>query len=193
MITLNLTAEIERLIADISVKHEVFSHIDPSRLMVCINSSRSSRCGLFAKIHPLRFAGGESVRVIKRGRHTYRCTMPEITCKGRELFYVIYFAMPRFFERPFRDKLITVFHELYHISPSFDGDIRRFAGRNYAHGGSTKKYNLLMEGYVDEYLQSPSAKELTTFLQYGMGDLRAQYGVIVGKKMAMPKVSVEKI
>ena len=40
--TLNLTAELERLIADMSANIEEFRHIDPSRLLVCVNSSRSS-------------------------------------------------------------------------------------------------------------------------------------------------------
>jgi hypothetical protein len=193
MTTLNLTAGLERLIADITAKHEAFSHIDPSRLMVCINSSRSSSCGLFAKIHPLRFPLGEKVRNVRRGRFTYRCTMPDVSHKGVELLYVIYFTMPRFFDRPLKEKLITVFHELYHVSPEFDGDIRRFTGRNYAHGGSTKKYNKLMEGFVEEYLQTPYARELTDFLEYRMSDLREKYRTIVGRRMAMPKIVLEKL
>lgn len=193
MTTLNLTAELERLIADITVKHEAFSHIDPSRLMVCINSSRSSSCGLFAKIHPLRFPGGERVRTVKRGRFTYRCTMPVVSHKEVELLYVVYFTIPRFFDRPLKEKLITVFHELYHVSPQFDGDIRRFTGRNYAHGGSTKKYNRLMEGFVEEYLQTTSAGELTGFLEQGMADLREKHRAIVGRRMAMPKIRVERL
>jgi len=192
--TLNLTAEIERLIADITSRHEAFSHIDPSRLLVCINSSRnSSGQGLYAKIHPLRFPAGETTQTVKRGRHTLRCTMPEIAHRGQEILYVIYFIIPRFMDRNLRDKLVTVFHELYHISPEFDGDIRRFPGRNFAHGGSTKRYNRLMERFVDEYLVLPGSSELTVFMECGMAELRGRHRAIVGRKMAMPKITVERV
>jgi hypothetical protein len=192
--TLNLTAEIERLIADITSRHEAFYHIDPSRILVCINSSRnSSEHGLFAKIHPLRFPSGKTSQTIKRGRNTLRCTMPEVAHQGREILYVIYFIIPRFMDRPLRDKLVTIFHELYHISPEFDGDIRRFPGRNFAHGGSTKRYNKLMERFVDEYFLHSGSSERTVFMECGMTELRERHRAIVGRKMAMPKITVERV
>jgi len=193
MSTLNLTAELERLIADIAARHEAFSHVDPARILVCVNSTRSgSSHGLFAKIHPLRFPAGKTVQTVRRGRSRLRCTMPEISHQGREILYVIYFMIPRFLDRPLRDKLITVFHELYHISPCFDGDIRRFPGRNFAHGGSTKRYNRLMERFVDEYLPISESNSLTEFLEFGMSELREKHRAIVGRKMVMPKIRVER-
>lgn len=194
MTTLNLTAELERLIADITAKHEAFYHVDPARLLVCVNSNRCSAAyGLFARIHPLRFPNGSAVQTVRRGRATLRCTMPEITHQGREILYVIYFMTPRFFDRTFRDKLVTIFHELYHISPHFDGDIRRFPGRNFAHGSSTKGYNRLMERFVDEYLQVSGGNGLTAFLEDGMTRLREKHRAVVGRKMAMPKIRVERV
>lgn len=194
MTTLNLTAELERLIADIAAKHEAFSHIDPSRLLVCVNFTRSvTSHGLFAKIHPLRFPEGRVVQTVRRGRSTLRCTMPEVFHQGIEIFYVIYFMIPRFLDRTFQAKLVTIFHELYHISPHFDGDIRRFPGRNFAHGGSTKKYNSLMERYVEEYLQLPRTDGLTAFLEHGMAELREKHRAVVGRKLIMPKIRVEKV
>lgn len=193
MSTFNLTAELERLIADIAARHEAFFHVDPSRLLVCVNSTRSGTPhGLFAKIHPLRFPEGRVVQTVRRGRSSYRCTMPEISHQGREILYVIYFMIPRFLDRPFRDKLITIFHELYHISPLFDGDLRRFPGRNFAHGSSTKKYNRLMERFVDEYILLPGIEGLTAFLEHGMSALRERHRAIVGRKMPMPKIRVER-
>jgi hypothetical protein len=119
--------------------------------------------------------------------------MPALSHQGREILYVIYFMIPRFLDRTFRDKLITIFHELYHISPRFDGDIRRFPGRNFAHGGSTKRYNRLMERFVDEYLQISGSTGLTAFLESGMSQLREKHSTIVGRKMVMPKIGVEKV
>jgi hypothetical protein len=194
MTTLNLTAELERLIADIAAKHEAFSHIDPSRLLVCVNFTRSvTSHGLFARIHPLRFPEGRVDQTVRRGRSTLRCTMPEVSHQGVEIFYVIYFMIPRFLDRTFQAKLVTIFHELYHISPLFDGDIRRFPGRNFAHGSSTKKYNSLMERYVDEYMQLPNSNGLTAFLEHGMAELREKHLAVVGRKMIMPKIRVEKV
>lgn len=193
MSTLNLTAELERLIGHITASHGAFSHIDPSRVLVCVNATRSSSAhGVYAKIHPLRFPGGDTVHTTRRGRSPVRCTMPNITHNGREMLYVIYFMVPRFIDRPLRDKLVTVFHELYHISPHFDGDIRRFPGRNFAHGGSTKRYNLIMERFVDEYLQLPGSSGFAAFMDCDMSGLRSRHRAIVGRKMPMPKIRLER-
>jgi hypothetical protein len=190
---LNLTAELERLIADIAAKVEEFCHIDPRRLLVCVNSSRNSKHGTFAKIHPLRFHGGKVSRVVKKGRSSIACIMPEVSHNGVEMFYVIYFTLPRFMDRPLGEKLVTIFHELYHISPAFDGDIRRFPGRNFAHGSSAKKYNLLMERFVDSYLRLPASRERVAFLDGDMAALRLRHRAIVGRKMAMPKLRLERV
>jgi hypothetical protein len=119
--------------------------------------------------------------------------MPEVSHHGREILYIIYFMIPRFLDRTLRDKMVTIFHELYHISPHFDGDIRRFPGRNFAHGGSTKKYNRLMERYAEEYFQQSCSSDLTAFLEHGMAELRGRHRAIVGRKMPMPKIRVERI
>ena len=39
------------------------------------------------------------------------------------------FYLPRFCDQSLDEKLSTVMHELWHISPAFDGDIRRLPGR----------------------------------------------------------------
>ncbi len=191
--TLNLTAELERLIADITAKVEAFSHIDHKRLLICVNSSRSTQHGIFAKIHPLRFQGGELYRVVKRGRSSIACIMPEVSHNGVCMLYVIYFTLPRFMDRPLQEKLVTIFHELFHISPAFDGDIRRFPGRNFAHGSSAKKYNLHMESFVEKYLQLPMSCDRIAFLDADMAALRLKYRAIVGRKMEMPKVRLERV
>ena len=65
--------------------------------------------------------------------------------KGQEFLYILTFYLPRFMDLSFREKLITVFHELWHISPQFDGDLRRHPGRCYAHTSSQKEYDAEME------------------------------------------------
>lgn len=193
MSTLNFTAELERLISHIVASHGEFAHIDPARVMVCVTTTRSASAhGVYAKIHPLRFPGGHVAHRARRGRHDILYTMPSISHNGLEMLYIIYFMLPRFIDRPLREKLITVFHELYHISPHFDGDIRRFPGRNFAHGGSTKRYNTLMGRFVDEYLQHPECSVHTAFMDCDMSGLRSRHRAIVGRKMPMPKIRVER-
>ena len=77
MTTLNVTAELERLIADIVRHTEEFHHIDPARLMVCISTTRGGGVhGVYAKIHPLRFEGGARTTEIRRGRRRCTCEIP---------------------------------------------------------------------------------------------------------------------
>ena len=119
-------------------------------------------------------------------RHTYE--MPTISHRGVEMLYVVYFLIPRFLNLPFREKLVTLFHELYHISPEFNGDIRRFPGKNYAHGSSTKRYNAYMARLVDAYLEKYEPGSLTAFLEGDMAAIRERYKTIVGRKMAAPRI-----
>jgi hypothetical protein len=192
MSVLNLTRELEALVTDIVSRVDVLGHIDPSRVLICVASTRGGGIhGTFAKIHPLRFRGGESSIQVKRGRRTCICTMPSVTHKGVEMLYIVYFLVPRFFNLPLREKLITIFHELYHVSPGFDGDIRRFPGRNYAHGASRKRYNAVMAELVDEYLRMPDLAAVPDFLQGDMAGLRERYRTIVGRRFPAPKIQIQ--
>ena len=178
--------------ADIVCKVSEFSHIDPTKVLLCVSSTRGSGVhGTFAKIHPLRFPGGSRSREIRRGRRVFTCTMPAVTHRDNEILYLIYFLVPRFLNLSLREKLVTVFHELYHISPDFDGDIRRFSGRNFAHGSSRKRYNKLMESLVDGYLQEKKSLDAFDFLAGDMDALRVKYQAIVGRRYPTPKLQVQ--
>lgn len=190
MTTLNLTGELERLIYDITLRTPELNHIVPEKLLVCVSTGRTTRGGSLAKIHPLRFEGGERSVKARRGRRSVLCTMPSITHRGEEMLYVIYFLIPRFLELPFREKMITIFHELYHISPECDGDIRRFPGRNYAHGSSTKSYNLLMGQMVDRYLDGIADRSPLDFLEGNLASLRSRHKAIVGRRLQAPRISI---
>ena len=190
MTTLNLTGELERLIGDIAARTPELNHVKPEKLLVCVSTGRAGRGGSLAKIHPLRFAGGERSVKARRGRRSVLCTMPSITHRGEEMLYVIYFLIPRFLELSFREKLITIFHELYHISPACDGDIRRFPGRNYAHGSSTKSYNQKMGELADRYLEVLPDPSALGFLEGNLAVLRSRHGAIVGRRLQAPRISV---
>lgn len=194
MSTLNVTGQFERLIAVIIGQVPEFSHINPAQLLICISTTRGGGIhGTYAKIHPLRFEGGSRTTTSRRGRRTFICTMPNIDHQGNEILYLIYFLVPRFFNLPLREKLITVFHELYHISPCFNGDLRRFPGRNFAHGSSTRKYNALMAQLIDRHLQCLMECPEMAFLEGTMEDLRRRHQVIVGRKFPAPRMKVEAV
>jgi hypothetical protein len=193
MTTLNLTRSIERLISDIVIRVQELRHIDPHKVLFCVATTRGGGVhGMYAKIHPLRFAGGSSTMETRRGKRKVTYVMPAVSHRGQDILYVVYFLVPRFLNLPLREKLITIFHELYHISPEFNGDIRRFPGKNYAHGSSRKRYNELMARLVDEYLQSLEDDGLTGFLDGDMAAIRVRHKAIVGRKLATPRIRVEK-
>ena len=193
MTTLNLTRSIERLMADIVARVPELQHIDPRRVLICVASTRSGGVhGTYAKIHPLRFAGGDSTKELRRGMNKVTYVMPAVTHKGVDMLYVVYFLVPRFLNLSLREKLITIVHELYHISPEFNGDIRRFPGKNYAHGSSRKRYNDRMAQLVDGYLRELDNESLLSFLEGDMTAIRTRHKAIVGRKLATPRIRMEK-
>lgn len=192
MITLNLTRALEDLIDDVVATVPELGYIDPARLLICVSSTRGGGIhGTYAKIHPLRFEGGLDSVQVRRGRRLCTCTLPEVTVGGREILYIIYFLVPRFLDLPLKEKLVTVFHELYHVSPLFNGDIRRFPCRNYAHGGSRKRYNSLMSGMVERYLCKLEDPGVIAFLEGDMAALRSRYAAIVGRRFPVPKIRIQ--
>ncbi len=99
---------------------------------------------------------------MRRGGRVW--TVERLYQHGQELLFLLTFYLPRFQNLCFEEKLITVFHELYHISPQFDGDIRRFQGSCYMHTGSQKNYDRLMEQFAGEYMKSGVGEDLVEFL-----------------------------
>ena len=140
---------------------------------------------------PSAFPAGRTRGILRRGRRRVTVEMPAVTHRGNDILYLIYFLVPRFLDLPLREKLITVCHELYHISPAFDGDLRRFPGRNYAHGSSRKRYNELVAGIVDEYLRLNGTR--THFRRFSPATWPASAGsspAIVGRRMPAPRLKV---
>ena len=174
----------ERLICHIRLSCPEFSHVDLDRMIVaCMQARTPGAHGVFASVQPLKFEGGSDT-MVRRGR-TY--SMPEMAHKGRQVLYIVYFALPRFMNMKFDAKLATVFHELYHISPKFNGDIRRFKGKYYAHGKSKKAYNELVSAMAKEYLAMPGAWEHAEFLRSDFKKLSKQHGGVSGNRVRSPR------
>ena len=185
---INLTDRIAGIIGSIVRETDLFSHVDPERVLVCLSSNRRGSPGAtYGKLVPLRFPGGLPVQRY-RGRHY---ALPRIMHRGLEMRYLIYFYVPRFFNLPAREKLRVIFHELYHICPSFNGDIRRLGSRRAAHGGSVEGFNGRFEGMLLDYWERIDGGE-REFLQMSESDIRDRYAPITGLRMKMPRpVAIE--
>ena len=86
------------------------------------------------------------------------------------------------------DKFITVFHELYHIGPAFDGDLRRHEGRYAIHSHSKRGYDAQMAALARAYLASGPDPALHAFLRLNFSQLQERHGCVVGVVVPRPKL-----
>ena len=174
-----------RLCEDVASRLDEFRHIRMQQIIVTFAQARSRvSYGLQAKLTPMRFENGELVT----RRYGRSWTVHRLFRGKREIFYILTFYLPRFLDHTFREKMITIFHELYHISPTFDGDIRRMGGRYHVHSHSQKEYDRLMEVFVDRYLSLNPHPELYAFLKNRFRTLYTRHGGVVGLQVPVPKL-----
>lgn len=182
----HFTQAIRHVCADMVNRLPELRHIDLSRVAVSFSQARKSNpYGLYASLTPMRFEGGKQVAK-RRGRY-YRAQVLRDE-QGREMLYILSFCLPRFLNLEFREKLATVVHELWHIAPAFDGDIRRHDGRCHVHSASQRNYDAAMMRLAEQWLSLTPPPELYTFLRYRFDELRAKYGPVYGTRVARPKV-----
>ena len=174
-----------RLCEDIVARIDEFRHVRMDEIAVTFAQARRRvSYGLQAKLTPMRFENGS----LDTQRYGRRWTVQRLYFEEREMLYILTFYLPRFLDQTFREKMITVFHELYHISPRFDGDIRRMGGRYHVHTGSQRDYDRLMEVFVDRYLDLDPPSELFAFLRKRFRTLQSQHGSVVGLQVPIPKL-----
>ncbi len=180
----DFTGSMNLLVKDIVKTHPAFSHIILDNILVAISPSNGSKNGVVAKLRPMRFEGGSKTRLIRRIEYS----APEVNINGNNILYIVYFHLPRFMNHgKHQSKLSTVLHELYHISPLFNGDIRRFPGKNFAHGNSRRHYDELIEVFANEYKRQTIHPELSDFLKYRYSELKRKYGAIYGDMIRIPR------
>ena len=182
----DFTQHIRRLCVDIVSRLDSLRHIHLDRVAIRFCQTRQpGRYGIQASLTPLRFVGG-SLETHKRGR---RYTVQRIRDEhGREMLYLLSFYLPRFLDRPFEDKLSTVIHELWHIGPNFDGDIRRHEGRCYAHTGSQKQYDAVIDQFTKQWLSLDPPEEVYSFLRLNFRQLTQSHGPVIGRRIATPRL-----
>ena len=182
----DFTYHIRRLCEDMVTRAESLQHIDMARVAISFSQTRSAaRTGIFASLTPLRFAGG-AAHTIRRGRKWQ--IQKVIDTNGRSMLYLLNFYLPRFLDLGFREKIETVIHELWHVSPRFDGDLRRLGERKYAHGASVKKYDAQVKTVAEEWLARNPPERLYAFLHEDFRRLAAQHGKVIGTRIRAPKV-----
>src|SRR5262249_17964673 len=95
---------------------------------------------------------------------------------------------PRFLDLDFNEKLVTLFHELYHISPAFDGDLRRHGGRYSIHSHSQRRYDAHMAKLAQAYLTNGSNPDLHAFRRLNFTQLPRRHSRVVGVVVPRPKI-----
>lgn len=162
-----------------------FGHIDPKRLLIGMTKARNSNPhGLQARVTPLRFTSGSLQET--RGEVTYQ--IQRYFLDNTEFLYLVTFCLPRFLDQPFDEKLITIFHELYHISPKFDGDLRRHEGRYSLHSHSRHVYDQHMAELARAYLSQKPNPKIFEFLRLNFLQLQHRHGSIAGVVVPHPKI-----
>ncbi|MCZ6767294.1 MAG: hypothetical protein O7D32_10230, partial [bacterium] len=160
--------------------------IDLDLVAIAFAQARTrSSYGTYATLTPMRFKAGSLYTTRQSQTYTVqRLYGPD----GRERLYILTFYMPRFMDVDLLEKLTTIIHELWHISPRFDGDIRRFSGRCYAHSHSQEKYDAAMQHLARRWLDTKPPEALYGFLKYRFDELQNRCGRIYGAKVRHPKL-----
>jgi len=181
----DFTGNMTLLVDDIIKTHPFFKHIRLKDILIAISPSNGNKNGVVAKLRPMLFEEGAKTKRFRGIEYA----APEIIINGTNILYIVYFHLPRFLNHGgHKTKLATVLHELHHISPLFNGDVRRYPGKNYAHGNSRKDFDDIINIYTDEYISYTAHPELSDFLKSGYNELKRKYGAIYGDMIRIPRL-----
>jgi len=183
---LDVSTALDELCRALVAAFPELSHIDVDRLLFTFSRSRRpGRGGLLARITPLRGEAGSRHLERCRGRYLETWEIPALHHNGREILYLVTLLMPRFLHLEPRERLTTILHELWHISPACDGDIRRFPGRRYAHGAKSHGFHDQVEALSDRFLST--ATELPPLLSLSESDWQSGRYRLSGLRIQRPQ------
>lgn len=173
---------------DMTSRLPALRHVEMGCIGVGFRQARRSvPHGLQASLTPLRFKDGALTE--RRGRRVYGCPSV-LDDKGNELLYLLNFYLPRFLDHDFEEKLTTIVHELWHVSPQMNGDIRRHAGRCYAHGSSQRSFDEHSAELAKQWLAANPPAGVYAWLETTFDEIVATYGRVVGKRYVAPKLAL---
>lgn len=182
--TINLTDILTLIIHDIIKATDEFKSYDLNRILICCASSRNDFKGAtYGKLLPLRFKDGSEI-ISYNNRHY---TIPKVKINNIEILYIIYFYIPKFFNLSVGDKVKVIFHELYHINPEFNGDIRRMGNFKSAHGHSRKAFEEKYIVYAETFLKTIKNSPYFHFLEMNYEDIHNQFKKILYQRMKQIK------
>jgi len=178
--SINLTDILTLIIHDMVNSTEEFKSFDLNKILVCCASNRKDfRGATYGKLLPLRFKDGSDI--IKHNGRFY--TIPKVKLNEVEILYIIYLYIPKFFNLSAKDKVNVMFHELYHINPEFNGDIRRMGKFKSAHGHSRKSFEEKYIEYADNFFRNIKETPYFNFLQMNSEDIQNQFKKIKYRRM----------
>jgi predicted metallopeptidase len=181
----DFTRHVARLCDDIVARCPEFGHVRTEQVLFGFTQARNRRMhGLQARVTPMRLHGG---RLVRRHRGVpYQ--VQRFVVDGLDVLYLMTFCLPRFLNQPFEDKLVTLFHELFHIGPQFDGDLRRHGGRYAVHTHSQRLYDQHVARLARTYLAANPDPELHAFLRLNFAQIRRRHGEVFGIVVPRPKL-----
>lgn len=176
----NLTDDVALLVHLLSRRVPRLGHINPGQILHGVSQARArTRHGIYAQCHGLRFKNGKRQHPTRDG---FVWEWPEIRVRGQEILYYITYFLPRFLDQPPAERLHTLIHELYHIHPKFNGDLRRFPGRNEYHGSRHADFDGVVESMLDEAMPHIDFDRFP-FLTHSFDELMEKRGAIIGNKL----------
>lgn len=176
---------IRTLCTDIVARCEDLSHIIVPQILFTFTQARNGRRhGLQARVTPLRLRDG----VLCRRYRGVSYRVQRFIVDEQEALYVMSFCLPRFLNLCWHEKFVTVFHELYHISPQFNGDLRRLRGRYAYHSHSQRDFDHQMALLARDYLATRPKPEIYAFMKLNFAQLQHRHGSVVGVVLPRPKL-----
>lgn len=153
----NMTLAVKRLIRDIARRVPELAHVRASRILVVAGEARrSSR----ATIRPAHFKETRHRRSHGGGRRK-----PLIRVKKRKILYLVTLRPPWFLGSTRKQRIGTIFHELYHVSTRFDGTLHH--GRLHTRI-PMPRYNRRIRRLRDRYLADAPESVLAPFALTGL-------------------------
>ena len=151
----NLTLAVKRLVRDVAQRVPELAHVKASRLLVVAGEARrNSR----ATIRPAHFG------TTRRAAGPGGAVKPLVRIKGRKILYVITLRPLWFLGSTPHQRLLTVLHELYHVSTRFDGTLHR--GRRHSRL-PLGRYNRRMRRLLARYVARAPPEVLAPFAVEG--------------------------
>lgn len=175
----------QRLLADVVRRCPELAHVSLEHVLLGVTQARSAcRHGLQARVTPLRFRRGALTRT--RGGATYQ--VQRYFLGAHEYLYLMTFCLPRFLDQSYDDKFVTLFHELFHLGPACDGDLRRHDGRYHLHTRNARAFDRHMLELARAYLAGGPDPRLHAYLRLDFAQLSQRHGSVVGVVVPRPKI-----